>query len=55
MGLPLFVRPRYALRNRGDAVCGWSSRRFRICLLEGLGVRHEVVGALSALEANDPY
>ena len=27
---------------------------FTLCLLESLGVRHEVIGALSALEANDP-
>ena len=25
-----------------------------LCLLKGLGVRHDVVCALSALEANDP-
>ena len=25
-----------------------------MCLLEGLGIRHAVVGALSAMEANDP-
>ena len=26
-----------------------------LCLLKGLGVRHKVISALSALEANDPY
>ena len=26
-----------------------------LCILEGLGVKHEVGGALSPLEANDPW
>ena len=37
-----------------DAVCDGRLDALALCLLEGLGVRHEMVCALSALEANDP-
>ena len=39
----------------GDTVADGRLDALALCLLEGLGVRHDVVGELSALEANDPY
>ena len=54
MGQPLMCRPLYDLRQEEESLPDGRLNTLALCLLEGLGVRREVVGALSALEVNDP-
>ena len=52
MGQSLIGRPLYGPRKE-EASSADGLNALALCLLESLGVRHEVVSALSALEAND--
>ena len=54
MGQPLIGRPWFGPRKEEPSFADGRLDALALCLLESLGVRHEVVGALSALEANDP-
>ena len=53
-GESLIVRPLYAPRKQETPLADGRLDVLAWCLLEGLGVRHEVVCALSVLEANVP-
>ena len=53
MGRPLIGRPLYGPRKE-EASFVDRLNALALCLLENLGVLHEVVSALSALGANDP-
>ena len=53
MGQPLVARPFYGSRKEGVSFADSRLNAHTLCLLESLGVRHVVVGALSALKAND--
>ena len=53
MGQPLIGRSLYGPRKEEASLADGCLNSFALCLLENLGVRHEVVSALSALEAND--
>ena len=48
------VRPMYIPLKQETLLADGRLDALALCLLKGLGVKHEVVGALSALEANDP-
>ena len=54
MGQPLIDRPLYGPRQQEASFPVGRLNALALRLLESLGVRHEVVSALSALEANDP-
>ena len=54
MGQPLTGRPLYGPRKEEASFADGRLNALALCLLESLGVRHELVSALSALEANDP-
>ena len=54
MGQPLIGRPLYGPRKEEALFADGRLNALALCLLESLGVRHEVVSALSAPEANDP-
>ena len=53
MGQPLIGRP-YDPRKEEASFADGRLNALALFLLESLGVRHEVVSALSAPEANDP-
>ena len=53
MGQPIIGRPLHCPRKEEASFSGGRLNALALCLFEGLGVRHEVVGALSALKAND--
>ena len=54
MGQPLVGRPLYGSRKQDASFADSRLNALKLCPLESLGVRHAVVGALSALKANDP-
>ena len=54
MGQPLIGHPLYGPRKEEASFADGRLNAIALCLLKSLGVRHEVVSALSALEANDP-
>ena len=54
MGEPLIGRPLYGPRKEVALFADGRLNSLALCLLESLGVRHEVVSALSALGATDP-
>ena len=54
MGQPLIGRPLYGPRKEEASFADGRLNALALCLLESLGVRHEVASALSALEANSP-
>ena len=49
MGQSLLGRPLYGSRKEEPSFAGSRLNALTLCLLESLGVRHAVVGALSAL------
>ena len=53
-GQPLIGRPLYGPREYEPSFADCRLDALALCLFEGIGARHEVVRALSALEANDP-
>ena len=53
-GKLLIVRPLYGPRKEETPLADAPLDALTLCLFKGLGVRHKVVCALSALEANDP-
>ena len=55
MGQPLIGRLLYAARKEEAPFADGRLHALVLCFLESLGARHQVVSALSALEANDPY
>ena len=50
----LIGRPLYGCRKEEASFAAGRLNAPKLCLLESLGVRHVVVGALSAVEANAP-
>ena len=48
------MRPLYGPRTEETPLADGRLDALALCLIKGLGVRHEVVCTLSALEANDP-
>ena len=54
MGQSLIGRPLYGSRKEEASFADSSLNALTLCLLDSLGVRHAVVGALSALKVNDP-
>ena len=50
----LVGRPLYGSRKEEASFADSRLNALTLCLLESLGERHAVVGALSALKANDP-
>ena len=54
MGRSLIGRPLYGSRKEEASFADIRLNALTLCLLESLGVRHAVVGALSALKANNP-
>ena len=52
MGQSLIARPLYGSREEEASFSDSRLNSLRLCLLERLGARHAVVGALSALKAN---
>ena len=55
MGQPLIGRPVYGRRKEEASLADGRYNALALWLLESLGVQHEVVSAMSALEANDLY
>ena len=53
-GQPLIRRPLYDPREEEASIADGRANALALCVLEGLGVRRQGVGALSALEASDP-
>ena len=51
----LILRPLYGPRKEETPLTDGRLDALAFCLLKGLGVRLEVVCALSPLEANDPW
>ena len=54
MGPSLIARPLYGSRKEEASFADSRLNALTLCVLESLGVRHAVVGALSALKANGP-
>ena len=52
MGQSLIGRPLYGTRKEEEWFADGRLNALTLCLLESLGLRHAVVGALSALKAN---
>ena len=55
MGESLIGRPLYGSRKEEASFADCRLNALTLCILESLGARHAVVGALSALKANDPW
>ena len=53
-GQLLIGRRLYGRRKEETSFADGRLNALALCLFEGLGIRHKVVSALSALEANDP-
>lgn len=54
-GQPLIGRPLYGPRKEEAKLADTRLNALALCFLEGLGVRHGVVSALSARKVNDPW